>query len=149
MGDRGTKILPDNIKQLRGTDQPCRMNPEAPEPELVCPDPPDYLPKQAAEHFRKTAAQLYELEIISELDVDNLAAYCSSFVSYIELQKEIRKTGIMVKTDQGMILNPLVDKSFKVLAVAQKLACQFGMTPSSRMSVKGKRKKDANPYKSL
>ena len=54
-------------------------------------------------------------ECISELDVDCLAAYCQSFMEYVRLINEIKEDGIMVHTDKGMILNPLIPKSHACL----------------------------------
>lgn len=51
-GKGGRPRKPDHLKLVSGTAQPCRMNPNAPKPSEVEPEPPAILSDRAQEIFR-------------------------------------------------------------------------------------------------
>ena len=73
----GRKRTPDAIKQLTGTAQPCRMNPDAPIAAEGVAEPPDWLSARAAEIFADLAAITDRMRIASPDDVAMLALLAS------------------------------------------------------------------------
>lgn len=73
----GRKRTPDAIKQLAGTAQPCRMDPDALVAAEGRPEPPDWLSARAAAIFRDLAAITDRMRIASPDDIAMLAMLAS------------------------------------------------------------------------
>ncbi|MEC0497375.1 phage terminase small subunit P27 family, partial [Bacillus glycinifermentans] len=61
--------------------------------------PPSWLDKVAKKEFKRVAALLSEVEIITEADISMLAAYCNAYSQYISISKIIEEDGIMIHTE--------------------------------------------------
>jgi len=72
-------------------------------------EPPSYLTKAQKDEFNEIAEQLIELDIFSNLDVDNLARYIDSKTQYIQLVKSLKK----VKPT-----NTIIDEQGNIVTVA-------------------------------
>ena len=83
---KGRKPIPDQLKALRGTDQPCRMSGKVDTVdrisdirEITSTKKMKLLPtKRAREIFKSKANQLIGLGILTELDIEHLAVYANS-----------------------------------------------------------------------
>ena len=58
--------------------------------------PPTWLDKVAKKEFKRIAALLSEVEIMTEADISMLAAYCNAYSQYISITKIIEEDGIMI-----------------------------------------------------
>jgi P27 family predicted phage terminase small subunit len=87
--------------------------------------PPTWLSPLAKREFKKLAAELNEIGLITNVDVNQLAVYCRAYARFIEIQKgnEDPETGETI-TDEKTL-----DTLFKQL---KSMAIEFGFTPSSR-----------------
>ena len=138
---KGRKKLPDNIKALRGTDQPCRMeNKIATLPTQTLITLPKSGPKGTAKKiFAIVATELIYNNILDHLGVDLVIAYCREMALYHDMMKDLEKEGYTVKvaTKTGFItqVNPKRKIAESALSAAKALAVEFGMTPSSRNRV--------------
>lgn len=61
--------------------------------------PPTWLDKVGKKEFKRVAALLTEVEIITEADISMLAAYCNAYSQYVSISKIIEEDGIMVHTE--------------------------------------------------
>ena len=132
MARTGPKKTPDHIKVIQGTDQKCRMNPEAPEFERVedSVSPPDWLvsPDALAE-WSRLVPMLTNNGVLTEADRSMLAVVCQTWGEYVDM---VRRR---------------VPVTASFLAQMRMTYSEFGLTPASRGNVKAKPKeKDSNPF---
>lgn len=137
---KGRKKLPDNIKSLRGTDQPCRMTDKpVPQSTTIVSLPKVGLKGTAKKVFVVVATELMHNNLLDVVGIDLLVAYCREMGLYHDMMREIEKEGatIEVMTKSGVItqVNPKRKVAESALAAAKSLATEFGMTPSSRNRV--------------
>ena len=140
---RGPKRKPTKIKELQGTLRPSRVL----ENEMsvsICeeiPSPPNWLSEIGQQEWQKVCSELYNKQMLFQIDLVLIAAYCNEISLYIETEKMLREKGrIQVyKNDDGSIKHaqaiPYQKIAKDALNSAIKLATQFGMTPSSRSGI--------------
>lgn len=137
---RGKQKQSNEIKVLRGTDQPCRMTSQSEMTKL------ESLPKvrlkgTAKKIFEYTATELLHKKLLEVVGVDLLVAYAREMAIYHDLMLEVEKEGftIEVETKNGTMtqINPKRKIAEAALANAKSLAVEFGFTPASRNRVSG------------
>ena len=129
---RGAKNKPDALKVIAGTDQPCRMNPDAP----VYPQvdetfkPPKWLKnKHAKEEWARLVPLLSKNGVLTEADLSLLATLCQTYGKYVD--NAIKDIDIPAST----------------LTQLRMLYSEFGLTPASRSGVKAApAEKSTNPF---
>jgi len=132
----GRKPLPTKLKMLKGTAQKCRVNPNEPELAPVLPEPPDFLGETAREEWLRKAPVLVRMGVLTEGDDAALAAYCQAFERFVEAERKIRQSGLLIKTTGGNVIqNPLVGVANRAMEIMHKFLTEFGLTPSSRTRV--------------
>jgi P27 family predicted phage terminase small subunit len=136
----GRKKTPSTLKVLKGTDQPCRMNPDEAEPDLAIPSPPEHLSQDASVEWGRVSQELYKLGLLSRIDRSALAAYCQAYGRWCEAERMLAQKGLMVKTTNGNVIqSPLVGIANKALELMHKYLTEFGMTPAARARVQAKK----------
>lgn len=132
----GRKKTPSKLKILKGTDQPCRMNPAEAEPDLAIPSPPDHLSQDASVEWGRVSQELYQLGLLSRIDRAALAAYCQAYGRWCESERMLAQKGLLVKTTNGNVIqSPLVGIANKCLEIMHRYLTEFGMTPAARARV--------------
>ena len=119
----GRKPLPRAIKLLRGC-TPVRGPDRSPKPEIVLPAAPDYLDTVARREWTRVAAELYELGVLSNLDVGVLAAMCSAHSAEIAFTNEVRRRGPVL---YGAKQRPYPNPFLKLAAEARRDKVRFGL----------------------
>ena len=137
---KGRKKLPDNIKALRGTDQPCRMSDKpAVQTAMVVKLPKVGLKGTAKKIFAVVATELMHNNILDVYGVDMIVAYAREMALYHDMMTEVEREGVTIEvvTKNGVVtqINPKRKVAEGALASAKSLATEFGMTPSSRSRV--------------
>ena len=137
---KGRKKLPDNIKALRGTDQPCRMSDKpAVQTSTVIKLPKSGLKGTAKKVFAVVATELMHNNLLDVYGVDMIMAYAREMALYHDMMSDIEKEGVTIEvvTKTGIVtqINPKRKIAEGALAAAKSLATEFGMTPSSRSRV--------------
>ncbi len=141
---RGRKPKPSGLKLVTGTDRADRANPDEPQPQPACPEPPDHLKDAARAEWTRVSHQLNALGILSEIDRAALAAYCLAYGRWVQAETALERMadrdavtqGLMIKTQGGnAIQNPLVGTANKAMADMMRYAAEFGMTPSARTRI--------------
>ncbi|MCY8276479.1 phage terminase small subunit P27 family [Bacillus inaquosorum] len=104
--------------------------------------PPTWLDKVGKKEFKRVAAILTEVEIITEADISMLAAYCNAYSQYVSISKIIEEDGIMVHTEgkdeDGKPIklvgeeHPLLKRQKNYFDQMKSAANDFGLTPSAR-----------------
>lgn len=136
---KGRKRLPDNFKVIKGTAQPCRMNPDAPTAPEDMPRPPMWLSSRSAvEHFGALRSRIEALGIASSVDTEMLAMAAERLAEIEECNKFIEEYGalITVRDDEGnpksVRNNPAIGRRNDAMRHLQGLLAEFGLSPASR-----------------
>lgn len=134
---RGRKKLPDELKTLRGTDQPCRMSGDTASTESVVVSlPRSGLKGTAKKVFEVVATELIHKNLLDLVGADLVVAYAREMGLYHDLMREVDKEGytLDVETKFGTtkIVNPKRKIAESALMNAKSLAAEFGLTPASR-----------------
>ena len=108
----GRRPTPSALKKLRGTDQPCRMNDNEPEPEkvmdMVSVDPPEYWGHTcdpdcledctkndivAFKTWEWLVPRLIQLKVLTELDLETVTKYCEIVSDLREIRGMLKEYG--------------------------------------------------------
>ena len=140
--------LPTNLKVVRGTAKPCRLNDKEPSPKkLKTIRPPDSLTAAEKKCWRRTVTDLQAAGIITVIDTVALAAYCRAWVGYQSESEMVEEEGSVVTGGMG---GPVVSPHFKASSEYFKRLLQlwreFGMTPSSRTRIRAEKEEDDDDY---
>lgn len=99
--------------------------------------PPSWLDPIAKKEFKRIAKELAELDLITNVDVNALAAYCDAYSEYIRCTEIIREEGLMVEytnkaAETNKVPHPLLTKKKQLHEQMRSIAIEFGLTPSAR-----------------
>lgn len=146
-----SKRVPDKIKKLKGTLKKSRVNELQPEPDdlLSIPDPPSDLPEVAKKEWIRVATILFDIGILSGLDLTGLASYCNTFAIWVRCNDEMAEQGLTVMAPSGYpIINPLLSQIYKSQKEMRDWLIQYGMTPAARanVSVDNRKKKSVKGF---
>jgi P27 family predicted phage terminase small subunit len=133
----GPKPKPAALKKLTGRSHH-KQNPDEPKPERpsAVPPAPRWLGPVAKGLWRKMAKDLWELGVLTEIDLDALARYCVCWERWRKAERIIKEQGEIVKTPNGYSAqNPYLAIANKCLKQLDSLGAEFGCTPSTRTRV--------------
>jgi len=136
MAARGRKPKPTELKILEGNPGKRPINTQEPIPNKKAPRCPAWLEPEAKKEWRRTAKQLEELGILTEVDMAAFAGYCQAYARWKEAEEFISKHGTIVKTPSGYWQQvPQVSIAQTYLKIMNKFCEQFGLTPSARSRI--------------
>jgi P27 family predicted phage terminase small subunit len=105
------------------------------------PTPPSHLLKEAKQEWKRTAPQLYHLNLLTGADRAGFGAYCQAYGRWVLAERALAKMAerdqvtdaLMIRTTNGnTIQNPLVGTANKAMHDMMRYAVEFGLTPSAR-----------------
>lgn len=143
---KGRRPLPDAVKVLRGTDQPCRLSGDDGVEKLTdigqitSAARMKLLPtRRAKEIFKTKANQLIALRVLTELDLEHLAVYANSLDVLFSCLDGMRqppkpkrdRTGNLV----GYIQPPELTLYRQMVEQVNRIGAEFGFTPVSRQRI--------------
>lgn len=101
---------------------------------------PKWLSKEAKKEFNRIAKELQEIGLITNVDIDMLAAYCDAYVEYQRCTKIIEEEGLMVEytnkaAETNKVPHPLLTKKKQLFEQMKSIAGEFGLTPSARAKI--------------
>ena len=136
MATRGRKPKPTAMKVLEGNPGKRPLNLAEPHPEKKLPDCPDWLEDEAKAEWERLAVPLYNLGLLTELDMAAFASYCQAYARWKEAEEFISQHGSIVKTKTGFWQQvPQVYIARANQAMMLKAAAEFGLTPSARSRI--------------
>ena len=136
MATRGRKPTPTAIKELEGNPGKRKLNDREPKPAKKAPSCPQWLEPEGKKEWHRLAGQMERLGILTEVDMAAFAGYCQSYARWKEAEEFVSQHGTIVRTPSGYWQTvPQVSIAQTYLKVMQKLAEQFGLTPSSRSRI--------------
>ena len=134
---RGPKPTPRNLRLVKGSDKPSRMNADEPIVAVSIPDPPEYLSQDEQNVFSTQARLLAKMRVMSEADVDALAMYSRAHVEALMAHQKVVQMGYMVQAPKTKVPmhNPFLSIRNNAEKKARAILTEFGLTPSSRTRV--------------
>jgi P27 family predicted phage terminase small subunit len=150
----GRKRKPDHLKVVSGTDQPCRMNPDAPAAPKDLPIAPDWLTTRGAEIFQNLVTILDGMGIASSADT-GIITLCASRLEEVEITTAlVEDSGRIYEStseDGPTVIrsHPSVGQRNEAMRHAQSLLCELGLTPAARSKVSVNTPREDNPFRSL
>lgn len=103
--------------------------------------PPTWLMDSIAKkEWKRLVEQFKSLSVISNLDLNNLGAYCNAYSSYITATKELKGQPLTIEyTNKGgatnVIENPLIKIQLKYSDEMKKYSSLLGLTIDSRLKM--------------
>ena len=158
---KGRKPLPDAVKQLRGTDQPCRMSNAVDGADKITDIKKitsaaklKLLPtKRAKDIFKTKANQLIALGVLTSMDLEHLAVYCNSLDVLFDCMEGMRKPALEKKNKAGAIVGyvarPEIAMYKQMVENINRLGSEFGFTPLSRQKVNQQELEEKDPFAEL
>jgi P27 family predicted phage terminase small subunit len=106
--------MPTHLKLLRGNPAHRPLNKDEPEPSvpIAPPSAPEFLSEYAHAEWDRVAKELYQLRLLTTVDIAPLAAYCESYAAWrtaVEKLKEMAArdpvmAAFMIKTRHGSVM---------------------------------------------
>jgi P27 family predicted phage terminase small subunit len=121
-GNQGKRPMPEN-------------EPEVP-PLRSVPKPPTFLMPAAKKHWKIEGEKLLAVGLLTEIDLDAFAAYCNAYAGWVDAQRQLKMTGMLVRSPNGYPMpSPWINISEKALDRLLRYQKEFGLTPSARSRV--------------
>lgn len=137
MATRGRKPKPTALKLLEGNPGKRQLNMNEPRfAQKMPPVCPDWLEEEAQAEWNRLSETLFEMGILTDLDVAPFAAYCQAYARWREAEEFISKHGSIVKTKTGYWQQvPQVSIAHSNQKIMMQAAAEFGLTPSARSRI--------------
>ena len=137
MATRGRKPKPTALKLLEGNPGKRQLNMNEPRfAQKMPPECPDWLEEEAQAEWNRLSETLFEMGILTDLDVAPFAAYCQAYARWREAEEFISKHGSIVKTKTGYWQQvPQVSIAHTNQKAMLQAAAEFGLTPSARSRI--------------
>jgi P27 family predicted phage terminase small subunit len=135
---KGRKPKPTKLKIIDGNPGKRPLNESEPDPdqEIKCPQAPGHLNDAAKEEWDRMAPELYDIGLLTKIDIAALEAYCTAYARWIEAEDKIREGGMLVNAPSGYpIQTPYLSIANKAIDQIKAFLTEFGMTPSSRSRI--------------
>lgn len=129
---RGRKPKPTALKLLDGTRKD-RINGKEPVADLGLPRCPAHLDGEAKKKWKALAA---DVTWFARVDADAVAAYCVAYGRWLEAEEKVKKTGVVLKGDNGFYQNPYLHVANKAIEQMAKIGATLGLNPSDRSRLK-------------
>lgn len=149
MGARGPKTKPTALKLAEGNPGKRALPRNEPKPPPALPDPPDFLNEYAREEWDRVAETLFRVGTLTRIDQSMLACYCTAFARWRQAEEDLERMaqsdpsthGTVIRTKKGnLVQNPLVGVANTARLHMQRLAAEFGLSPSARTQI------ESNPF---
>lgn len=148
---RGRKKQPDQLKRLKGTDQPCRMTGDmlpgegsAIKEVYKLPPAPKILNKWGKRVYRKLGASFAQVGVVNDYTINSFIILCNEMGTYLEIEEELKELDkrydiVFDKNGNSRTVPSALHKmSRDLFASSVKMLTEFGLTPASisRLTVK-------------
>jgi len=155
----GPTKKPTSLKILEGNPGKRALSASEPKPKPAMPACPTFVKGVARKEWKRLAAELYQLGLLTRLDRAALAAYCIAWGQLQEVEHELSKmkklyremsrlrkknpnmkmtvsNGMVSITSNGnAVMEPLLSVRKQAMEQMHKFLVEFGMTPASRSRI--------------
>lgn len=133
---RGRKPKPTRLKLIEGNPGRWPLNAGEPRPDPKPPTCPAHLSPSAKAEWKRLIRDLFALGVITPFDRAALAAYCVSYGRWVEAERKLRETPILIKIPSGYIQqSPWLTIANKALELMHRYMAEIGLSPVSRARV--------------
>lgn len=133
---RGRKPKPTAIKLLEGNPGKRAIRGDEPRPPDGLPTCPAHLTPTAKAEWKRLAGNLHAMGVLTQVDRAAMAAYCQAWGRWVEAERKLAETPMLLKTPAGYIQpSPWLAISAKQQELMLKFAAEFGLTPSARCRI--------------
>ncbi|GAG36233.1 unnamed protein product [marine sediment metagenome] len=137
MVKRGRKPKPAAIKKLQGNPGKRPLNDNSPSTPGKMPEPPSWLDDEARAEWLRVGPPLAARGLLTELDVGVFIVYCTTWSMYREALRNVQEHGAVLMSKKGSLYtSPYTNILSGAMKRMVAIACEFGMTPSSRERVR-------------
>ena len=129
---RGRKPKPTKLKLLEGNPgkRPIGREPQPPASQPTCPA---HLSPTAKAEWKRLAQTLNKIGVLTQVDRAALAAYCQAYGRWVEAEKKLKETPVLLKTPAGYVQqSPWLTVANKQMELMARYMAELGLTPSSR-----------------
>lgn len=152
----GRPNKPTELKKLDGTYRKDRVltNEMKPDNLDMLPEAPSHFDETAKLIWNKVVVELHNLKLLTSIDLEMLSRYCAAMSMATHAEKMLKKEGTRLTSVNkfGSVYhqkNPYMTVWKDAVAEANKIAGQFGFTPSTRTKIPQPKKEVQNPFEKL
>lgn len=144
---RGRRPKPTVLKLVEGNPGKRPLNPREPKPVTAIPSCPAHLLPSAKAEWKRLIRQLEDLRIISQLDRAVLAAYCQAYGRWVEAERKLKETPILLRTPAGYVQpSPWLAIANKNMELMHRFMSELGFSPASRARVTTMQSLEPRPW---
>ncbi len=133
---RGRRPKPTALKLIDGNPGKRSPNMREPKPVHERPTCPAHLSPTAKAEWKRLAASLNAIGLLTQIDRTVLASYCQAYGRWVEAEKKLAETPMLLKTPAGYVQqSPWLTISNKQVELMTRLMAEMGLTPSSRSRI--------------
>ena len=138
----GRKKMPNKLKLVKGTLQPCRETTTTPKPSR---DKGAYIKmrkgvmnKTAQKQWQLMAPELTAAGLLTPLDVYAFEMYCVAYAQWQDALGQLEVTGSVIQGRAGIqVINPYVKIANQAFIQQRQMLLEFQCTPASRAKAGG------------
>jgi P27 family predicted phage terminase small subunit len=149
----GRPKKPTALKELTGTLEKSRANPNEPRPDVAVPDMPMWVADDpmTASLYDQVTQYVVDMRVGTRADGVALALLADQLAMYLELRQQVREEGAVIEIEgsQGQIKkqpNPALQPMNTAFANIHKMLREYGLTAASRSSVDAQPEKEINSF---
>ena len=133
----GRRPKPTALRRLEGNPGKRAWNHDEPVPPDGVPSCPRHLLPSAKTEWRRLARVLHAMGVVTEIDRAALAAYCQCYGRWVEAERRLKETPLLLKTPSGYIQqSPWLGVANKQLELMGRYMVELGITPASRSRIR-------------
>jgi len=134
---RGRKPKATVIKLVTGNPGRRPLNADEAKPAVQIPDPPEVLKDEALREWKRVTVLLAEVGLMTQLDRAVVAGYCIAWQRWVECERMLVATGLVVKAPSGYpMYSPYLAAANRALDQLRQFAEQIGLSGSARSRIK-------------
>lgn len=132
MGRRGPAPEPASVRMAKGETRPSQLNQREPLPRAGGPRMPSDMSAEAKAVWRSVVREMGPSRAITGADAFVLRCFCEAMVSYVDAQKLIASTGLLVKRDGNLVKTPLHQIRRDERDAVRLFGRELGLSPAAR-----------------
>lgn len=106
--------------------------------------PKDLAPEAKAE-WKRIVPELEQAGVLASIDRSILVRYCSAWAEWVETDRLIRNSAVIIKGQKGLVRNPLILVRSDLEQTLSDLGRQLGLTPIARLRAGVKHERPPDP----
>jgi P27 family predicted phage terminase small subunit len=109
------------------------------------PEAPEFLSSEAKDEWRRIVPQLRVLNLLTELDIAPLAAYCQAYGRWVGAERILSRMAAEDPETKGLTIegatrgSPIINPVLKVARISAldmlRFAAEFGFSPAARTRI--------------